>query len=258
MPGYPPAPLPLGAEDLLARAEELGVGVVQFADNLPLDRFSETELDALRARARQRGLELEVGTRGCRPERLRESIAAAQRLESGLLRVVLDQEGDEPSPEEVTARLQAVVPELESAGLTLAIENHDRFPAATLLGILGGIGSERVGICLDTANSFGCLEGPDAVMDVLGPRVVNLHIKDFVVRRVPHQMGFLIEGRPAGQGQLDIPSILSRLREMGRDPNVILELWPPPESTVAAAVEKETAWAKESIRYLRPLVEEED
>jgi 3-oxoisoapionate decarboxylase len=81
---------------------------------------------------------------------------------------------------------------------------------------------------------------------VLGRRVVNLHVKDFLARRLPHAKGFLIEGCPAGQGLLDVPGLLAELRARGRDPNAILELWPPPE-----AAAQEDAWAAESVRYLR-------
>jgi hypothetical protein len=41
---------------------------------------------------------------------------------------------------------------------------------------------------------------------------------------------------------------------MGRDPNAILELWPPPEADVAATAVKEEAWAAMSVRYLRQLI----
>ena len=40
VPGHP-TPSPLSAFDLLERAAEYGVGVLQIADNLPLDRMSD-------------------------------------------------------------------------------------------------------------------------------------------------------------------------------------------------------------------------
>ena len=48
-------PTARAALELLARAVELGVGVVQFADNLPLERRDEPELSALEAFAREHG-----------------------------------------------------------------------------------------------------------------------------------------------------------------------------------------------------------
>jgi sugar phosphate isomerase/epimerase len=84
--------------------------------------------------------------------------------------------------------------------------------------------------------------------------VVNLHVKEFVVRRASHNMGFTVEGAPAGQGMLDVPWLLGRLRELGKDPNAILEQWTPPEADLAATIAKEDAWAVESIAYLRRLI----
>ena len=112
------------------------------------------------------------------------------------------------------------------------------------------------GVCLDTANSFGCSEGPDSVLETLGPRVFNLHLKDYMIQRLKHLKGFLIEGCAAGQGQLDIPHLIQRIREMGGDPNVVLELWPGPEPSTGRTVAKEEAWAVQSVAFLRRYISE--
>jgi len=146
------------------------------------------------------------------------------------------------------------MPEFGRAGVCLAIENHDRFKAKTLAGIVERINSQYIGICLDTVNSFGALEGPEAVLGALGPLVVNLHVKDFTVFHANHMMGFTVEGRPAGQGHLNIPWLLGQLRGLGLDPNAILELWTPPEDSLSATIAKEHAWAVASVKYLRELI----
>jgi 3-oxoisoapionate decarboxylase len=254
VPGYPRPSSPMTAEGLLDRAETLGVRVVQLADNLPLDRLPDADLAALRWSAERRQIVVEVGTCGIDPANLASHVRLAQFFGSPIVRVVLDTPDRRPSPVEVVATLRGVLPALERAGVCLAIENHDRFRSATLAGILDRLDSPCVGICLDTANSLGCPESVETVLDVLGPRTVNLHIKDFEIFRPPHQKGFIIEGRPAGRGQLDIPRLLARLRALARHPNAILELWPPPEADSDAAAAKEAEWAAESVRYLRRLI----
>jgi 3-oxoisoapionate decarboxylase len=248
------APERLTALGLLDRAVALGVGVVQVLDNLPLHLAMTDELSRLRDRADALGLALEVGTRGIEPAHLRTYLRVARQLDSPFVRIVVDTATRHPSPDEVVATLLEVVPEYEAAGLGIAIENHDRFPSAVLLSILERIGSPVVGICLDTVNSFGALERPEIVVSTLGPRTISLHVKDFEVRRAPHAMGLVVEGEPAGQGRLDIPWLLSDLRGLGRDPNALLELWTPPEATLAATIAKERRWADESIAYLRTLL----
>ena len=176
------------------------------------------------------------------------------RLRSPIVRIVIDTGTSEPSADEVVARLRDVLPEFSRADVTLAIENHDRFPAATLEKIIERCDSRHVGICLDTANSLGCGEDVHTALRVLEPWVVNVHMKDFRASRLPHQKGFVVEGCPAGQGVLEIPRLLARLRDRQRVPSVILELWSPPESTIKESVAKEEAWTQESVRYLRHFV----
>jgi len=253
VPGFP-VRRPLDAFGLVGRAAEWKLPVVQIADNLPLDRLSEGDLGALRRLADRAGVALEVGMRGLREEAVLRHLDIAGTLGSPILRAVVDGPGFEPGPEEVVAILRRLVPALERAGVTLAIENHDRFPSAALAGMVRAAGSGRVGICLDTVNSFGALEGPAVVVETLGPLTVNLHLKDFVVRRAGHKMGFAVEGAPAGEGRLDIPWLVGRLRALGRDPNAILELWVPPEEDVEQTVSKELEWARRSVETVRPLL----
>ncbi|MGE5603786.1 MAG: sugar phosphate isomerase/epimerase family protein [Nitrososphaerales archaeon] len=250
VPGDPP-PEPMTAADLLRQASELGVAVLQIADNLPLHALPEHELAALRGQADALGISIELGVRGIAPTYLRSYLRLAQDFGSSLLRVVVDSPGHSPDAAEVVGVLKQMMPEFERAGVVLAIENHDRFRAQVLANLIHQVGSANLGVCLDTVNSFGALEGPEVVLDTLGPLVVNVHVKDFAVVRASHQMGFIIEGRPAGEGQLNVPWLLGRLARYGRSPNLILEQWTPPEATVAETVAKERAWARLSIGYLR-------
>jgi sugar phosphate isomerase/epimerase len=253
VPGHLPA-RPMTAPDLLNRTAELGIGLVQVADNLPLDRLSRQALDALEAQAVSLGIAIEVGTRGMGLDHLRVNLNLAQRFRSPILRIVIDTASHRPEEDEVVGVLREFIPDLERANIILAIENHDRFETRVLVRIMERLASDQIGICLDTANSFGALEGPEAVVDRLGPWVVNLHVKDFSVRRAGHMMGFIVEGRPAGQGQLKIPWLIDAIRRRGRDPNAILELWTPPESTLTETILKEAAWSVASVKYLQSVL----
>ena len=51
-----------------------------------------------------------------------------------------------------------------------------------------------------------------------------------------------------------MPWLLTQFRAAGRDPNAILEQWPPPETTIEATIAREKAWARESVIYLRTLI----
>lgn len=254
VPGYPQPEQPMTPWQLLQEAHRLEVRVVQIADNLPLNGFSPAELERLLAEARRLHIDLELGTCGASPEHLRHCLHLAVQLHSPLLRVVLDTDEHHPTADEALEALRCVAPDFERAGVCLAVENHDRFPASMLNWMMSELNSPAVGICLDTANSLGCGEGLDTLMRVLGRWVVNLHIKDFHVERLPHKKGFVVEGRPAGQGLLDIPQLLADLQAAGRDVSAIVELWPPLESTLEATLSKERLWVQESVHYLRQFI----
>ncbi|HWC00129.1 MAG TPA: sugar phosphate isomerase/epimerase family protein [Bryobacteraceae bacterium] len=251
VPGYPPPRQPLGASDLLARAAVFGAGAVQIADNLPLDRLSAADLAALQKQAKDSGLVLEAGTRGVVPEHLRAYLRIARSLGATLLRTLTHTQDSQPDLGEVEAWLREVLPEFAQAGVSLGLENYERHTSRELADLVDRIGSEHLGVCLDTVNSFGALESPEQVLDHLAPHVINLHVKDFEIERIPTRMGFAVTGRPAGEGRLKLDVILERLGRFGRAPNLILEQWPPFVDSVERSIEIEAEWARRGIRFLQ-------
>lgn len=247
---HPPA-RPLDELGLLDLCREHGLKLLQVGDNLPLHNFDSGRLARFLDRAKADGVKLEVGARRLTVDRVAMYVALARQAGARLLRFVIDDTGYEPTPAEVIAVLRETAPLLD--GLTLGLENHDRFPARILREIVEAIGDEHLGICLDTANSMGAGEGLETVLRELGPHTVNLHLKDFRIRRVHHLMGFTVEGRPTGSGALDIPALLAELRPFGRCTTAVLELWTPPEPDPEATIAKEAAWARQSLEFLKPL-----
>ena len=248
----------MSALDLIETAARLGVQVVQFCENLSLVNLPEPQLESVHQRARELGLEVELGTRGLEPEHLRAHLRLVQRFGGRFLRVVIDRPGDEPSAEEAVARLNLILPEFEAAGVRVALENHDRFRSTTLARMVEQLGRHRVGICLDTVNSFGAMEGPEVVVENLGEFTLCLHVKDFTIRRVSHQMGFVVEGCPAGRGRLNVPWLLEALTKSPHPFNAVLENWVVPDNSVEETIRRERAWTEKGLRYLRGLIRERD
>ena len=70
-------------------------------------------------------------------------------------------------------------------------------------------------------NSLAVPEGWRYVTEILAPYTVCLHHKEFTVQhRAWHMMGFIVEGRPAGQGLLDTRWLLDTLDKTGRVPAI--------------------------------------
>jgi 3-oxoisoapionate decarboxylase len=146
-----------------------------------------------------------------------------------------------------------VLPLLTKHNVTLGIENHDRFKATELASIMDAIAHDQVGICLDCVNSLGAGEGLDWTSDVLAPYTVNLHIKDFRIQRLPHKMGFLVTGTPAGDGMMNVPLLLEKLSRYNRCKSAVLEQWMEPEKNVEDTIGKEERWAQAGVSYLAQL-----
>jgi sugar phosphate isomerase/epimerase len=239
---------PMTALDLIAAARTLGVGVVQFGPNLPL---GPADLEAIATC----GLEIEMGTKGLEPDHLARQVELAARAGARLLRTVPDYDRlcSPPGDAEIVSSLRPLLHTLDRHNVVLAIENAT-IPAVTLSHALDSLASPLVGITLDTVNSLAICEGTEHVARTLARHTLCLHLKDFAVDRVWHMMGFTVEGRPAGRGQLDIPWLLDLIRTEGRSPNAILELWPPRRKTLEETIALEQQWANESIEYLRRLI----
>ena len=251
VPGKEPKK-PMTIFQLIEKAAELGVNVVQVADNLPLDKFSETELLKIKNFADNLEVHIEVGSKKMTSENLAKYIEIAAFFKSPIVRFVIDGEGFQPGLKEIHSIIKNAVPLLESNNIVLVIENHDRFKASEFAEIVEKAGSKYVGICLDSVNSMGAGEGLETVIGKLAPLTVNLHVKEFSVKRVFHKMGFVIEGCPLGEGMLPVADLIQKVSP--RCQSAILEQWTPPEETIEKTIGKEARWAEQSIVYLKKIL----
>ncbi len=253
VPGSEPANR-LGAFGLLEKAQLSGINLVQIADNLPLENLSKEELSLLSGFAKARKINLEMGGRGLTPEHTIKCLMVAEAIGSPILRMVIDTKDFLPEIPEITGIIRDLIPEFKSRKIRLAIENHDRLKARDFERIILDAGSEWVGICLDSVNSMGAGEGFETVSEILLPYTINLHVKDFTIKRANHKMGIIIEGTPAGKGMLNITDLIEKAGTGNKCSSAVLELWTPPENNIESTIQKEERWADESIDYLRKII----
>lgn len=238
--------------DLIKMAKVMGVRLVQIADNMPLHMMKEDQICSLVTMASENKIELEAGANRMTPGNLETYLDIAARIKSKILRFVIDGEGYKPGAKEVISILRNAEPELRKRDITIALENHNRFPANELLHIIEEVNSPYTGICLDCANSIGIGEGFHEVVTLLAPHTVNFHLKEVSIKRKYHMMGFDVEGNAFGEGCLPLEWMLSQLTSRCR--TAVLEQWTPPEETLVKTIEKELNWAKQSITYLRNFI----
>lgn len=250
VPGYSYENPPMTAAELLHKACEFGCKVVQICDNINPEGYDRQARENIRLLSKKLGLEMQVGGRGVEPGRLQSLLQLAVDLDARLVRSMLPKEGPGSDIADARRMLSASLPEFEKKEIPLSLENHDRHGCEELASLVTGLDCPYLGICLDTVNSFGAAEDPRRVMDSLLPLANCLHIKDFTISRVDHQMGFVISGAPAGDGMLDITRAVSEFSRNHPTGATILELWTPFLGTTQKTIETESLWAEKSIAFL--------
>lgn len=253
-------PEPLSLAGALDRTRQLGLGLLQICDYAPLETWDDAQLKELKDHADAKGVTLEVGTKGIRPERLSHFLHVAQLLGADMVRSMLntpapdifvDGSGHAPSVAEAIALLREVVPEYEAAGVKLALETYEQVPTADLLAVVRGVSSPNLGICSDPANVVAALENPREAVEAVAPYVLNLHIKDFAFQRQDGWVGFVYTGAPMGEGLLDYDHLAAAIRPAEKNLNQIIEHWLPWQGSAEETLRTERQWTDQAIAYLR-------
>ena len=122
--------------------------------------------------------------------------------------------------------LHRLAPEVERAGVTLAIEHTLRGDETAAL--LDRIDSPSVGNYWDMANCMGLGYDPLTEIAQLDRHIVRVHAKDYHrgdapagTPDLPHFDG--LNTTPFGLGDVPVPEVLSALQEVGYDGYIVLE-----------------------------------
>jgi sugar phosphate isomerase/epimerase len=243
----------LSALGLVKKAAELEVGLLQIADNLPLENLSSSELNELKEIADKNGVKLEVGTKGIDSEHLLKFLKIAEFLESPILRTLPAIFGVKEEASVIERNIIKVLPEFQKAGVTIVLENQEAYKAKEYSEIIRKIDDPHFRICLDLANALGAMEGPYYVFKELGALTGNFHFKDVKVIRSKTLMGFTIVGTASGKGEIPINWVLTNFKELNITPNIIIEMWPEWQGDINSTIEHEKIMVKESVEFMRSL-----
>lgn len=235
---------------VVRRTIDLGVHVVHFLDNLPLDSFDGRVLDQARELAAEHGITIEIGTRGTEPPHLLNYLRIAQRMGAKLIRTMGGWHKAPAAVEEIRSNFRSVLPQFEDAGVQIALENYEAYSTSDVAAIVRDADSPSLGVCLDLTNSFAAMESADEILRNLAPFTISVHLKDFTVERLEYLMGFAFRGKPTGQGILPLTKIFDTLLANSRQANVIVEQWPPFKESLEKTIAMEFDWARQSVDHL--------
>lgn len=176
-------------------------------------------------------------------EALRAFIDLAHAWRAPLVRVFGGPWPVESSPDHVLTGvaqiLSRVAPAAERLGVAIALETHDAFAsAATVAEVLRRIPSPAVGALWDLHHPYRVGESPEQVMDLLGDRILHVHVKD--ARRRPDGWDLVL----LGEGEVPVARSLEMLRRRGYERWIAVEWekkWHPEIADPAVALPQHIA-----------------
>jgi hypothetical protein len=136
---------------------------------------------------------------------------------------------------------------------------------------LDEVGTDFVGIYLDTGNPVFVLEHPLQTVETLGPYAVTLHLRDSVVYE--HPRGVAVHWVPLGEGVVDFKQVVAKARELcpnvyvhakpitGRPAEVLPylepEFWKSYPRARSSDLARFLSLAKKGVPYDKPVVNED-
>ncbi len=165
------------------------------------------------------------------------------------------------SSQRAAERLRQVEPIMARHRLRLAVENHKCHRVGERLDLLKRLGSEWIGTCVDTGNSFALCEDPMTVVQAYAPLAFSVHVRDQGVQE--YEEGFLFTDLALGQGFLDVPAAVRVLREarpelhfslemIARDPLKVPVLTPKYWATMSGVPATDLAWTLRTVKAKMP------
>ena len=218
--------------NFLEHCRALGAGGAQLSLGVRADSYSARVRDYLA----KHGMYLEGIVRLPRDrkdvERFEREVRSAKSCGAAVLRTVAlngrryevfdSAKAFQAFAEQSRQSLMLARPVVERCGVRLAVENHKDFRAGELLDLLKKVGSDHVGVCLDTGNNVALLEDPLETVKALAPYAFSTHVKDPAVREYPD--GFLLSEVPLGTGFLDLLKVVETLRRARPEVRFNLEM----------------------------------
>jgi len=221
------------AEELIDYAASLKTDSLFITDLKPFSSRSDDYLNGVRARAADKGLQIQLGSWSICPtsrafksdwgtaeEHLTLGIRMAKALGSPVFRVILGTGEDRKTPGGIEARIEDTIKVLKScsskavdAGVKVAVENHaGDMQAFELASLVERAGKDYVGVNLDSGNAAWTLEDPLESLEILGPYAVTTSLRDSAIWESAD--GAKVQWTAMGDGIIDWKKYFARFVEL--------------------------------------------
>jgi sugar phosphate isomerase/epimerase len=218
---------------ILDFAARMKIDVVQFSEIRFLGSadwkvaLDPANLRAIRTKADELGIKLEVGMRSIGPtsgsfdkaagtaeEQILRMVEAAKILGSPLMRCFQGTQADRNSNidrhiDETVKVLRSVRTRVIDSGVKIAVENHaGDMQARELKRLIEESGKDFVGATIDSGNAMWTIEDPHLTLEVLAPYVLTSHMRDSYVFN--SERGTAVQWCRMGDGNIDMEGYLRK------------------------------------------------
>jgi sugar phosphate isomerase/epimerase len=144
---------------------------------------------------------------GTLEEQVARGLRASQIFGATCMRCVL---GGDPERPQIDRHIDTMVKAVRGirarildSGVKLAVENHGGdLQSREMKGMVEAVGTDVMGVCLDSGNPVWMLEDPHMTLEMLVPYALTCHVRDSAVWKVPE--GIAVRWVNMGEGNVDI------------------------------------------------------
>jgi sugar phosphate isomerase/epimerase len=144
---------------------------------------------------------------GTLEEQVARALKASQIFGARCMRCILGGDPERPQiemhMENMIKAVRALRPRILDSGVKLAVENHGGdLQAREMKAMVEAVGTDVMGVCLDSGNPVWMLEDPHMTLETLIPYAETSHVRDSAVWKVPE--GIAVRWVNMGEGNVDI------------------------------------------------------
>ena len=144
---------------------------------------------------------------GSLEDQVARALKASQIFGAKCMRCILGGDPERPQIEmhieNMIKAVRAIRSRIADSGIKLAVENHGGdLQAREMKMMIEAIGTDIMGVCLDSGNPVWMLEDPHMTLETLIPYAETSHVRDSAVWKVPE--GIAVRWVNMGDGNVDI------------------------------------------------------
>jgi 3-oxoisoapionate decarboxylase len=144
---------------------------------------------------------------GTLEEQVGRALRASQIFGARCMRCILGGDPERPQIEmhidNMVKAVRGMRTRIVDSGIKLAVENHGGdLQAREMKAMIEAVGTDIMGVCLDSGNPVWMLEDPHMTLEMLIPYAETSHIRDSAVWKVPE--GIAVRWVNMGEGNVDI------------------------------------------------------